>query len=134
MQVLKGEIAGLTRSVDQLGAQLGAKVDMIIAMQVQLGRLQEQNDQNRQAIDRAFSDIRENEDLSKETDTRVTKAMSFVRGAALVGGALFMFAQWYTQGRLDVIDATTEKLAIIDRRISWIEVELGRVPNSEGPK
>lgn len=131
---LKGELAGLARSVDQLGAQLGAKIDILVAMQVQLGRMQEQTDQNRQAIDRAFSDIRDNEELSKETDSKVNKAISFVRGLMMAGALLFAFAQWYTIGRLDVIDATSEKLAIIDRRLSWIEVEVGRLPTPEGSK
>jgi len=125
IQVLKGEIAGLTRAVDQLGAQLGAKVDVIIAMQVQLGRLQEQSDQNRLSIDRAFVDIRSNEDLSEQTDSKLKGAMSFIRGAVCVGALLFAFAQWYTLERLDNIKSNTEALVAIERRLNWIETESG---------
>jgi hypothetical protein len=145
IQVLKAEIVSLTRAVDQLGAHLGAKVDVIIAMQVQMGRLQEQSDQNRISIDRAFADIRSNESLSEQTEGKLERAMSFIRGAVYVGAVLFVFAQWYTLDRLDNIKAntlalermegskaTTQALNAIDERVSWIEAETDVYERGQG--
>lgn len=132
LPVLRAELSALTRAVDMLGAQLGAKVDQVVSMQVQLVRLQEQQTQSQQAIDRAFMEVRDVESMSKDTDGKVTKALSFVRGSIVVGALLFAFIQWYTLDRLDVIKANSESLVVIERRLSWLEHELGRVPPMGG--
>lgn len=120
VEVLKAEMRNLQTSV----SEVGAKMDMILGMQVQLVRLQEQHDHTRQAVDRAFDSIKTTRTRSEETESKVAKVLGFVRGGAAVGAILFAFAQWYVLQQLDVIKQVESSVGAIDRRVISIEARM----------
>ena len=117
VEVLKADMRNLQTSV----SEVSAKMDMLLSMQVQLARLQEQHDHTRQAVDRAFNSLKDTRDRSEQTEGKVAKALSFVRGGALVGALLFGFAQWYVLQQLEIIKQVEANVTAIDRRIISIE-------------
>lgn len=120
VEVLKAEMRNIQTSM----SEVGAKLDVLLGMQIQLVRLQEQHDHTRQALDRAFSSLKDTKDRSEETEGRVAKALSFVRGGALVGAMLFGFAQWYVLQQLEIIKQVEANVTAIDRRIISIEARV----------
>lgn len=120
VEVLKAEMRNLQTSV----SEVGAKLDVLLGMQIQLVRLQEQHDHTRQALDRAFSSLKDTKTRSEETEGKVAKALSFVRGGALVGAMLFGFAQWYVLQQLEIIKQVEANVTAIDRRIISIEARV----------
>lgn len=131
LEVVKSELAGLIRSVDQLTV----RVETIMQMQVAITRLQTQHDQNREEIGRCLVQIQEVRRKADDNESSLNRAVAFVRGMLAVGALLFAFAQWYTMQQIDTIRANSETLATIDRRLSWAEHEIyGRKDHTEGPK
>jgi hypothetical protein len=117
VEVLKTEMRGLQTGM----SELAAKMDMLISMQVQLVRLQEQHDTHRQALDRAFSSIRVNGEEVRRVDSSFHKAYSFIKGGALVGTLLWGFIQWYVVGQINTLNQVDVDLKAVDRRIAVIE-------------
>ena len=106
---------------------------MVLSMQVQLVRLQEQHDHTRQALDRAFSTIRDTRARSDDTENKVIRMLSFVRGGAAVGAVLFAFTQWYVLEQLAALQQVVDRVSAIDRRV--ISIEARTLPvEAGGPK
>lgn len=120
VEVLKSEMRGLQASV----ADIGAKMDLLLSMQVQIVRLQEQQDNTKEAVTRVFSNMREDRQRIGQTESTVHRTLSFVRGGALVGAVLFAFAQWYVLQQLNVIDKLDTTMGAVDRRVITIESRL----------
>ena len=132
IQVLESKLTGLTRSFDQMAGQLTAKMDSMMSMQLQMARLQEQQAHMQSAQDRMFSVLEKHRIRIEGVETSVGKTLSFVRGTVLVGTVLFIFAQWYAVGQLDVVQETANSVAANDRRIFMLEQERFPTRNS-GP-
>lgn len=120
IEVLKTEIRGLQTAT----SEVGAKMDMLLGMQVQIVRLQEQHDSTKQSVDRAFNSLREMGGRVQGTESTVHKVLSFVKGGALVGALLFGFAQWYALEKLAVVDRIDADLSVIDRRMISVEAKI----------
>ena len=128
IEVLRAEIGGLRATV----SEVGAKMDMLIAMQVQLVGLQKDIEHTRASVDRAFDAIRSTKSLAAETDSRLSKAISTWSGAAGVGVILFGFVQWYVLQQLQIIKDTTTAVSAIERRMHYIEAKVW--PDTTGGK
>lgn len=120
IEVLKTEVRGLQAGI----SELGAKMDVVLAMQVQMVRLQEQQDGQRQAIERAFSSLSETKRQLGEVDTRVHRALSFVRGAAFVAVIAVGMVQWYVIDQINTLKQTGFDLKAVDRRVTVVESKL----------
>jgi hypothetical protein len=120
VEVLKTEMRGLQTGM----SEVAAKMDMLISMQVQLVRLQEQHDTHRQALDRAFSSIRANGEELRKVDSDFHKAYSFIKGGALVGAMLLGFIQWYVVGQINTLQQVDVDIKAIDRRIAAVEYQI----------
>ena len=128
IEVLRAEIGGLRATV----SEVGAKMDMLIAMQVQLVGLQKDIEHTRASVDRAFDALRSTKNLAEATEGRLTKAISTWKGAAAVGVILFAFAQWYVLQQLQVIKDTAMTVSAIERRMHYIEAKVW--PDTTGGK
>lgn len=120
VEVLKSEMRGLQAGM----SDLSAKMDMLISMQVQMVRLQEQQESTRQGLDRAFSSIRETRQASTAMETQVHKALSFVKGGALVGALLIAFVQWYVIDQINTLKAVERRLTAVETKL-WPDVAGG---------
>lgn len=120
IEVLKTEMRGLQTAI----SEVGSKMDMLLGMQVQIVRLQEQHDSTKQSVDRAFSSIRDMGGRVQTTESTVHKVLSFVKGGALVGALLFGFAQWYVMQQLAAINRIDADLSVIDRRMIAVEAKI----------
>jgi hypothetical protein len=120
VEVLKSELRGLQASM----SDLSAKMDMMISMQVQLVRLQEQQDSIRQALDRAFVSIREHRVAASAVETHLHKAMGFIKGGALVGALLIGFVQWYVIDQINTLKAVERRVTIVESKL-WPNVSGG---------
>lgn len=116
IEVLKTEVRSLQTGV----SEVAAKMDIILSMQVQIVRLQEQHDGHRQAVDRAFAAIREQKIQVREFN-RLT---SFIKGGALVATLLFAFVQWYVLGQIKTLERVDADVKALDRRTSSVESKL----------
>ena len=128
IEVLRAEIGGLRATV----SEVGAKMDMLIAMQVQLVGLQKDIEHTRASVDRAFNALRSTKSLAEATEVRLTKAISAWKGAAAVGVILFGFAQWYVLQQLQIIKDTAATVSAIERRMHYIEAKVW--PDKTGDK
>ncbi len=128
IEVLRAEIGGLRATV----SEVGAKMDMLIAMQVQLVGLQKDIEHTRASVDRAFDSLRSTKTLAEATEGRLAKAISTWKGAAAVGVILFGFAQWYVLQQLQIIKDTTATVSAIERRLYYIEAKVW--PDTTGGK
>ena len=128
IEVLRAEIGGLRATV----SEVGAKMDMLIAMQVQLVGLQKDIEHTRASVDRAFDALRSTKNLAESTEGRLTKAISTWKGAAAVGVILFAFAQWYVLQQLQIIKDTAMTVSAIERRMHYIEAKVW--PDKTGGK
>lgn len=120
VEILKVEMRGLQGSM----SEIVAKMDMLIAMQVQIVRLQEQQDTQRQAMDRAFDSIRTNREAVSAVDNSFQRAYSFIKGGALVGTLLLAFVQWYVVDQINTLKQVDVEIKAVDRRMTVIESRL----------
>ena len=120
IEVLKTEVHGLYRAV----TDVATKIDMLLAMQVQLVRLQEQHDTTRQALDRAFDALRTVRTKADTTDSRLHAYIAFVRGGALVGAILFGAAQWYMLQQLSTLQEVAKHSNKVNMRLTLVEKQL----------
>jgi len=97
IEVLKTELHNVRCAV----SDIGAKMDILLALQTQIVRLQEQHDNVRQALERAFVGLNEVREVAETTETKLMTAKAFFRGAVFVGFILFGFAQWYVLQQLE---------------------------------
>lgn len=120
IEVLRSEIGALRSNV----SEVGAKMDMLLAMQVQLVGLQKDIEHTRASVDRAFEGLRTTRDLALATESKLSRAISAVRGAAFVGAILFAFAQWYVLQQIQVVKGASDAIVAIERRLHYIEAKI----------
>ena len=113
IEVLKTEVRGLQSGI----SELAAKIDIIISMQVQLVRLQEQHDSQRQAVDRAFNALREH----KDHISGVHQVVNYIKGGALVATILMAFVNWYVIDQINTLKRVDVDVKAVDRRVTIIE-------------
>lgn len=113
IEVLKTEVRGLQSGI----SELAAKIDIIISMQVQLVRLQEQHDNQRQAVDRAFTTIREH----KKHISGFQQVIWLIKGGALVAAVLLGFLNWYLFDQINTLKRVDVDVKAVDRRVTIIE-------------
>lgn len=113
IEVLKTEVRGLQSGI----SELAAKIDIIISMQVQLVRLQEQHDSQRQAVDRAFNALREH----KKHISGFHHVVSYIKGGALVATVLIAFVNWYVIDQINTLKRVDVDVKAVDRRVTIIE-------------
>ena len=89
--VLKAEVKNLADVI----ANIGAKMDILLSMQVQLVQLQERHEHTKEQLDAANSKIDAAQTLASETAIKMTRYYSFVNGVMLAGTIFFGFIQWY---------------------------------------
>ena len=117
VEVLRAEVQHVRSAV----SDIGAKMDILLALQAQIVRLQEKHDNATQAIDRAFKSLKEVKDLAESTHDRFAAAKSFFRGALFVSFVLFGFAQWYVLQQLGALDELAKKATNFDIRVTLLE-------------
>lgn len=113
IEVLKTEVRGLQTGI----SELATKIDIIISMQVQLVRLQEQHDSQRQAVDRAFNALREH----KEHISGFHQVVNYIKGGALVATILMAFVNWYVIDQINTLKRVDVDVKAVDRRVTIIE-------------
>lgn len=125
--ILQNEIAGLHRSIDALSG----KMDQVMAMQVQIGVIQEQHTATRVALGRAFKEINDNrgeieklEGRVASIDLRVTGQSSSWKASVLIATVIFGIVQTFFWRQLDVIENTANRQLILDQRLSANEMLL----------
>lgn len=126
LEVMKSEISGLRGAMQEVGA----KMDLIINMQLSITTLQERNSHQQAALDRAFSSIKEVRNIADSATSSHATLLSFVRGGAFVGAILFAFAQWYVLQQISRLEDVSKEFTVIDRRILAVE---GKLWPSVGP-
>ena len=131
VKVLKSELSALTVAVERMSA----KLDAVVTLQVETAKMQTEQRQHSEALERAFRAIGENRGRTGELETKVTKSMAFVRGAMFVGALLFGFVQWYALDKISDLKWVGSQLNVIDRRVLVLEQSNGmRSQGSEGQK
>ena len=113
IEVLKTEVRGLQSGI----SELAAKIDIIISMQVQLVRLQEQHDSQRQAVDRAFNALRGH----KDHISGFHQIVNYIKGGALVATILMAFVNWYVIDQINTLKRVDVDVKAVDRRVTIIE-------------
>lgn len=134
--VLRNEIEGMHKSFDVFRAEFSSKLDIIMAMQVQLVQLQERYNNAQAAIDRAFNAINELDKKTESNKAHIDKSLGGARILALTGAIIIGMLQWYFLRQIDTIETARELLVTVDRRVAWLEHEkYGRnVTEAEKPK
>ena len=117
IRVLEARFENLDRSV---GA-VNAKLDQLVSTQEQFIRLQEQHEQTRASLDRAMLVINTMSALTTDTESKLTRALYFVRGGAAVGALLFAVIQWYVLEQIRAIEQVGEHADLMEHRITVIE-------------
>lgn len=120
IEILKVEMRGMVSSI----TQLGVKMDSMLAIQTQIVRLQEQQDNSRLAMDRAFTSIREVEVRADATEAKLTQSLSFIRGALFVSALVFSGLQWYVLKQFESVGKTNDMVVAIDRRLYTLETRV----------
>jgi hypothetical protein len=121
--VLKNEIEGMHKAFDLFRAEFSSKLDIIMAMQVQVVQLQERYNNAQASIDRAFNAIGELERRGDDTKGYVDKSLGGAKIFAITGALIVGMLQWYFLKQIDSIEATNEMMTTIDRRVAWLEHE-----------
>lgn len=132
IELLKMEVQGLHKGVNDIGT----KMDMLLALQVQLVRLQEQHDNTRDSLDRAFKHISSVRTEISEVDLKVSSVGSkltfwrgLVLGGAFIGTFLMGFAQWYVLQQIHALEEVANQAAGFNLRMTLIENKVW--PNKE---
>jgi len=131
IQGLKVGLASVTNSVDKMSA----KLDTIMAVQIEVAKLQSEQRQLTSSLERAFSAIGDNRLRITTLEDKVTRSFGFVRGAMFFGAILFAFIQWYAIDQVTELRAVGPQLTAMDRRILLVEQLTGRfITTPEGNK
>lgn len=120
VEILKVEMRGMASGM----TQLIVKMDSMLAMQTQIVRLQEQQDNARLAMDRAFTTIREVEARADITESKVNQSLSFIRGALFVSALVFSGLQWYVIKQIESASKAGDVIAAVDRRLFTLETRI----------
>jgi len=120
LAIVQNEVQSLHRVI----SDVAAKIDVLLAMQVQLGRMQAEQEHDRQGLTRAFESIRGVRKQAEGTDGRLNASLAFIKGGAFVGAILFGFLQWYALQQIEAIRDVTVTSTSFDRRMNAIEAKL----------
>lgn len=117
VEVLKTEINGLRGSL----TEIAAKIDFLISMQVQIVRLETQQDNHRRDIDAAHTLARNNTDQINGINAYVHKALGGLRVVllclTLIGGVAHLFIA----DKINTLTSVLEDVKVIDRRLTVME-------------
>lgn len=128
LEVLKSELAGLHRAVDAFGA----KIDLMMQMQVQLVQVQEQHATTRAGLDRAFTAIKNLSEKHDDERLNNRSAIAMIRGMAIASVFFLGGLQWYAKGQIEDVQRAVKDLATVDRRLSVLEREVGFFQRPKG--
>lgn len=117
IEVLKTEVRGLHSAV----SDIGTKMDILLALQVQMVRLQEQHDNTRQALDRAFEAISNVKTTANSTEGRFIFWRGLFLGGAFVGAILVGFAEWYVIQQIHTLQEVADKANGFNLRLTLME-------------
>ena len=117
IEVLKTRLESLTNSVNHVND----KLDLIMQMQVQIVRLQEQFDTTRTTLLSAQADTKALCDRIKANEASVADIKTSAKTAFFVGAILFGVIQWYVIRQISEIDTNATLLSEMDRRLFVIE-------------
>lgn len=120
IEVMKAEMATIREAIQNVGA----KMDVVLQMQITLTQLQERTEHSRLALDRAFTSIREIKSSVELVSSEQSRAMGFVKGGAAIGVILFAFAQYYMGQQINSLKEVTDAFVAMDRRLVFIETKL----------
>ena len=129
--VLKTEVKNLAGVI----SNVGAKMDILLSMQVQLVQLQERHEHAKEQLDTANAKIDAAQALASETAIRMTKYYSFVNGVMLAGALFFSFIQWYVISQIRHVEEMDNTIRAIERRLDGLDSETWfSSPNTNGDK
>lgn len=129
--VLKAEVKNLADVI----SNIGAKMDILLSMQVQLVQLQERHEHAKEQLDAANAKIDAAQALASETAIRMTKYYSFVNGVMLAGALFFGFIQWYVISQIRHVEEMDNSIEVIERRLDSLGTKTWfSAPNDEGDK
>jgi len=114
--VLKAEVKNLADVI----SNIGAKMDILLSMQVQLVQLQERHEHAKEQLDAANSKIEIAHTLASETAIRMTRYYSFINGVMLTGAIFFGFIQWYVVSQINHIEQIDTSIQVIERRLDGL--------------
>ena len=117
--VLKSEVKKLADVI----SNIGAKMDILLSMQVQLVQLQERHEHTKEQLDAANAKIEAAHVLASDTAIRMTRYYSFVNGVMLTGAIFFGFIQWYVIGQIKHIEQMDTSIQVIERRLDSLGVK-----------
>lgn len=115
--VLKAEVKNLADAI----SNVGAKMDILLSMQVQLVQLQERHEHAKEQLDAANAKIDAAQALASETAIRMTKYYSFVNGVMLAGALFFSFIQWYVISQIRHVEEMDNAIQAIERRLDSLD-------------
>lgn len=130
--VLKAEVKNLADVI----SSIGAKMDILLSMQVQLVQLQERHEHTKEQLDTANGKIAAAHALANETSIRMTKYYSFVNGVMLTGALFFGFIQWYVIDQINNVEKMETSIQVIERKLEAIATKTWFPPpeNEGDPK
>lgn len=130
VRVLKAEMSAVTTAVERMTA----KLDTLVTMQVEVGKMQTELRQHSEALERAFKAIGDNRGQVGKVDSEVHRSLAFIRGALFVGALLLSAGTWYAKDRLNDMKIISTQLTAVDRRVLMVEQYIskhGAVPMGE---
>ena len=126
VEVLKAEINGLRGSL----SEIAAKIDFLISMQVQIVRLETQQDTHRRDIDMAHALARENTTQISNINTYVNKAFGGLRVIMLCLTLVGAVSHLFIADKINTLSSAVEDIKAIDRRLTVMESKVW--PNTSG--
>lgn len=129
--VLKAEVKNLADAI----SNVGAKMDILLSMQVQLVQLQERHEHAKEQLDTANAKIDAAQALASETASQMTKYYSFINGVMLSGALFFGFIQWYVISQINHVKEMDDTIQVIERRLDSLGTKTWfSAPDKEGDK
>lgn len=126
--VLKAEVKNLADVI----ANIGAKMDILLSMQVQLVQLQERHEHTKEQLDVANTKIESARKLADDTAIKMTKYYSFVNGVMLTGALFFGFVQWYVISQIRHVEEMDKSIEVIERRLDSLGAKTWFSPDGQG--
>lgn len=124
IEVMKSELQALRSDVHGIDT----KMDVIIQMQVSITQIQERQESQRIAIDRAFTAIKETREIAHTAKAEIARLVSFAKGGVAIGVLLMGFTNWYLLGQVEKIDridkVSKSAYFALERRLIFMENKL----------
>lgn len=131
---LKTQVANVASDV----STIVEKIDIIFSLQREMARIEQEQNDHRDSIKRAFDRIEKgegaNSTLKETTDRWINRGL----GGWFVGALLVGVIQWLIVDRVKTYEVTqlghSQMMVTVDRRLSWIEYELKSKNRKEPPQ